>query len=142
MSTVEERIADFVGRRRWAVVGVSSDPAKFGYKIFATLLQAGYEVYGVNKRGDTVLGQRTYPTLADLPVLPEVVDLVVPPKVSEEIVRQCEELGIKRVWMQPGAESPAAIAFCEEHGIEAVWGVCAMVLHRTWPQEQAGGAPS
>lgn len=127
------RIADFVSRRRWAVVGVSSDPEKYGHKVFATLLDSGYEVYGVNPKNGEILGQQIYPSLANIPVKPEVANLVVPPAVGEQIVRQCLELGITRVWMQPGAESQAAIAFCQDNGIEVVWDACAMVHRkRSW----------
>ena len=70
--------------------------------------------------------------MAALPVTPAVVDLVVPPKVTEGVVRECAELGLPRVWMQPGAESEAAIAFCKAQGIDVVYGVCAMVHKRRW----------
>ncbi|MHB0877634.1 MAG: CoA-binding protein [Anaerolineae bacterium] len=129
MTTIGDLISDFISRRRWAVVGVSADPSKYGHKIFANLLGAGYEVVGVNPKNGQVLGRDIYRSLADLPEPPEVVDIVVPPTVTEQVVRQCAELGLTRVWMQPGAESQAAISFCLDNGIEAVWGECAMV-HR------------
>ncbi|MGH2541628.1 MAG: CoA-binding protein, partial [Ardenticatenaceae bacterium] len=121
-------IQEFVGKRVWAVVGVSQERRKFGNIVFRDLRDAGYEVYGVHPDGHSIDGQPTYPTLAELPVKPEVVNLVVPPRVTEQIVRECHDLGLLRVWMQPGAESPAAVAFCREHGIAVVaGGPCAMV---------------
>jgi len=126
-------IADFIDRRTWAVVGVSADQAKFGYRVFKNLLEAGYRVYGVNPNVRQVDGQTIYPTLADLPVRPEVVDLVVPPKVSQQIVQECARLGLTRVWLQPGAESEAVVRFCHEHGIAVVYGACAMVHKKRWP---------
>jgi len=71
--------------------------------------------------------------LESLPERPEVVDLVVPPAVTEQIVQECERLGLSRVWMQPGAESRAAICYCSEHGIGVVHGACAMVEKQRWP---------
>ncbi|MGI6208595.1 MAG: CoA-binding protein [Anaerolineae bacterium] len=130
MSDMRARIEDFVSRRSWAVVGVSSNPEKFGYKVFATLLDSGYQVQGVNIKDGEVLGHRIYPSLADLPEKPEVVNVVVPPRATEQIVRQCAELGLTRVWMQPGAESEEAIRFCKDNGIEVVWDACAMVHRR------------
>jgi predicted CoA-binding protein len=56
-----------------------------------------------------------------------VVDVVVPPKVTEHTVETCQKLGITRVWMQPGSESEKAIKFCEENGIDVVYGVCVMI---------------
>nr|MBC7244380.1 CoA-binding protein [Chloroflexota bacterium] len=129
---MEELIQDFINQRVWAVVGVSTDPNKFGNKIFRNLRDAGYTVYGVNSRGGYLEGQPLYRSLADLPERPVVVDVVVPPQVTEQVVQQCADLGITRVWMQPGAESEKAIEFCRQHGIKVVYGTCAMIRRRTW----------
>jgi len=129
---MEDLIQEFINQRVWAVVGASTTPEKYGHKIFRNLRAAGYIVYGVNPGGGEIEGQRLYPTLADLPEKPAVVDIVVPPKVTEEIVRQCTELGLGRVWMQPGSESEEAISFCRENGIKVVHGVCAMIRKRDW----------
>ncbi len=125
-------ISDFVNRRIWAVVGASQDQTKFGYRIFRSLRDAGYIVYPVNPRGGTLEGAQVYPSLAELPEPPEVVDMVVPPAVTEQVVKEAQELGLTRIWMQPGAESEAAIAYCHEHGIEVVHDACAMVWKRQW----------
>ena len=128
----EQLISDFVDRRVWAVVGASQDRSKFGYRIFRSLRSSGYTVYPVNPRGGELEGAKVYPTLADLPELPEVVDLVVSPSITEQVVVEAHRLGLSRVWMQPGSESGEAIAFCEEHGIQVVHGACAMVRSRKW----------
>jgi predicted CoA-binding protein len=125
-------IADFVDRRVWAVVGASEDPSKFGHKIAVDLHRAGYRIYPVNPKGGVIDGLKVYPSLAALPETPEVVDIVVPPAVTEQIVREINDLGLKRVWMQPGAESQLAIEYCEAHGIDVVHRACAMVHKRYW----------
>lgn len=125
-------IQDFINRRVWAVVGVSRDPSKYGNRIFHTLLKAGYTVYPVNPNVNEIDGHRVFPTLADLPEPPEVVDVVVPPRITEQIVRECAQSGLKRVWMQPGSESEEAIDFCRQREIEVVYGVCAMVHRKEW----------
>lgn len=114
----------------FAVVGASRDPRKYGYKIYSDLRAAGYKVYPVNPNADEVLGDKCYPSLESLPELPHVVDLVVPPNVTNQIVKDCKKLGIGKVWMQPGSESKTALKFCKENGIEAVYGVCVMVERR------------
>lgn len=129
---MEDLIEEFINQRVWAVVGASEDPKKYGNQIFRDLRAAGYTVYGVNPRGGKVEGQKLYPTLSDLPEKPAVVDIVVPPTVTEEIVRQCAQLGLKRLWMQPGSESEEAIRFCQEQGIKVVHGTCAMIQKRRW----------
>jgi predicted CoA-binding protein len=128
----QKLISDFVNRRVWAVVGVSQDPSKFGNRVFRSLRGAGYAVYAVNPKGGQLDGAKVYPTLADLPQKPEVVDLVVPPPVTEQVVREAHALGLSRIWMQPGAESEAAIAYCHEQGIQVVHDACAMVWKRQW----------
>ncbi|MGD9048608.1 MAG: CoA-binding protein [Anaerolineae bacterium] len=128
----QRQIPDFVNRRVWAVVGASEDRSKFGNRIFRDLRDAGYTVYPVNPKGGELEGAKVYPSLAALPQPPEVIDLVVPPAVTEQVVKEAHALGLTRVWMQPGAESEAAIAFCQEQGIQVVHGACAMVWKRRW----------
>lgn len=125
-------ISDFVNRRVWAVVGASQDPAKFGHRIFHSLRNAGYIVYPVNPKGGELAGSVVYPSLSELPQSPEVVDLVVPPPVTEQVVKEAHDLGLTRVWMQPGAESQKAIDYCHEHGLQVVYHACAMVHKRRW----------
>ena len=132
---MEDLIPAFINQRIWAVVGASTDPSKYGNKILRNLRDAGYTVYGVNARGGEIDGQELYRSLSDLPEMPAVVDTVVPPKITEQVVRQCAELGLTRVWMQPGSESDAAIELCHQHGISVVHGACAMIRKRTWDQE-------
>ena len=128
LTPVEKRIQDFINRRTWAVVGVSHDPAKFGNRIYRDLRGAGYTVYGVNPKGGEIDGQPLYPSLADLPEPVEVVDLVVPPRVTEKVVQEAHRLGLNRVWMQPGAESPEALRRAEALGLEVIaGGPCALV---------------
>ena len=129
---MEDLIREFINERVWVVVGASTNPNKYGNQIFRTLLEAGYRVFGVNAGGGEIAGQELYRSLDELPETPAVVDTVVPPPVTEQIVQQCAELGLTRVWMQPGSESPQAIAFCEEHGIKVVHGACAMIRRRDW----------
>ena len=124
----EELIKKFLNKRNiFAVVGASRDPKKYGYQVYRDLKEAGYEVYPVNPNADKILGDKCYPDLGDLPTKPDVVDVVVPPKVTEEIVKACKMLGITKVWLQPGSESETAIKFSKENGIDVVYSVCVMV---------------
>lgn len=132
MSDRQNLISDFVNRRVWAVVGASRDPRKFGYQVFRSLRDAGYVVYPINPKGGELEGETVYPSLAELPQPPEVVNMVVPPAVTERVVRQAHELGLTRIWMQPGAESEASVRYCQEHGMEVVQQACAMVWKRNW----------
>ena len=66
----------------------------------------------------------------------DVVDTVVPPHITEQIVKECKELGITKVWMQPGSESEKAIIFCKDNGIEVVYDDCIMAQRRFIEAEQ------
>jgi predicted CoA-binding protein len=115
----------------FAVVGASRDPRKYGHQVYRDLRTAGYTVYAVNPNADEILGDKCYPSVESLPEMPQVVDLVVPPKVTNQIVKTCKKLGIRKVWMQPGSESETALKFCKENSIEVVYGVCVMVERRS-----------
>ena len=116
----------------YAVVGASRSPDKYGYLVYRAVKAAGRAAYPVNPQAAEVDGDRCYPSLSALPRTPAVAVLVVPPAVTETAVAECARLGIKQVWMQPGAESPAAVAACRDAGIAVVsGGPCLMVLLRT-----------
>ena len=118
--------------RTFAVVGASRRPDKYGYLVLRSLKTAGRTAYAVNPRAEEIDGDRCYPSLADLPVVPDVAVMVVPPPKTEAAVADCARLGIRNVWMQAGAESDAAVAACKEAGIAVVWGgPCIMVALRT-----------
>ena len=116
----------------FGVVGASRDPEKYGHKVYRDLLNAGYNVYCVNPNTDEVLGKKCFPNLEVLPIKPDVIDVVVPPKITEQIVKICKKLEITKVWMQPGSESEAAIRFCEENGMDVIHGICVMVERRRY----------
>jgi len=113
--------------KTWAVVGATDNKEKFGYKIFKVMLEAGLEVYPINRGVDEILGKKCYPSLKDLPKIPDAVDLVVPPRVGEQILRECAELGIKNVWLQPGADTQPVIDLAKELGLTVVDHACIMV---------------
>ncbi|RJS80529.1 CoA-binding protein [Candidatus Bathyarchaeota archaeon] len=124
----EKLILEFLNKKNvFAVIGASRDPKKYGHQVYKDLRKAGYKVYPVNPNADEILGDKCYPSLESLPEKPDVVDIVVPPKITEQIVKTCKKLGIRMIWMQPGSESEAAIRFCEENGMDVVHGVCVMV---------------
>ncbi len=115
-----------------AVVGVSSNHAKYGYKIFSTLAGNGFRVEGVNPKLGELEGKRIYPRLKDLPVKPDLVITVVPPSVTETVVDQAAELGIRELWMQPGSESGEAIRKARAKGIAVTYNACFMAGNSLW----------
>lgn len=109
-----------------AVVGASRDPEKWGYKLYKFFKSHYRKVYPVNPRANEIDGDKAYPSLSSLPELPDVVDIVVPPEVAREVVKEAIGLGVKRVWFQPGSEDDEAIRLCREAGVEVIYGACLM----------------
>ncbi len=107
-----------------AVVGVSANPEKWGRKIFDELKKQGFKVFAVNPKYKKIGNNNCFQSLKSLPLKPDIVITVVPPKATMQTVKECSELGIKRVWMQPGSESKEAIEYCKEKGIEAIFNAC------------------
>jgi len=122
-----EKLNQFLHAERWAVVGASEDRSKFGNITFRELKRRGKTVFPVNRNAGEVEGEPAYARLADLPEPVERVLIVVPPKQSENVVKEADEAGIDSVWFQPGAESIAALAYCEAHGMTAISGHCILM---------------
>jgi predicted CoA-binding protein len=126
--SMDETIDAFLAGECFAVVGASGDRSKYGNKVLRSYLQAGRRVYAINPKADEVEGQRCYPDIASLPERVHGISIVTPPKVTENIVEQAAAAGIASLWMQPGAESPAAIRRADELGLTLIHsGPCVMV---------------
>ena len=110
-----------------AIVGVSSNSEKWGWKIYNSLKGSGCWVYSINPKYMQINGEACYPDLKSLPKKPDVVITVVSPKITEHIVEECKNLKINKVWMQPGSESEKAIIFCKSNNIDVVYNACFVV---------------
>jgi len=121
-------INDFIAQRRLAVVGVSRSGGKFGNIAYRELKKKGYRLYPIHPHAKNLEGDRAYPDFKSLPEKVGGVLIVVPPKETETVVRQAAQAGIRRVWMQQGAESEAAVRYCQQNGIAEVHGECIMMF--------------
>lgn len=124
---MDDKICTFLQQKVWAVVGASASREKIGYQVFALLRRYGYTVYPVNPKETSIDGLPCYASLADLPVRPDAVDVVVPPAVAVDITRQCHKLGLKRVWFQLGVADSAVVRTAHELGLDFIHGHCVMV---------------
>ncbi len=124
---MQELIREFMAQKKFAVIGATDNPEKYGNQIVKNLKHRGYTVYPVNPRLAEVEGLTCYPDLGDLPEKADVVDFVVPPAVTEKTLEECLRLGYDRIWLQPGSESEAALAFCRDHDLKVVHDVCVMM---------------
>ena len=150
MATKRE-IEDFLAQKTLAIVGVSRGGRKFGNAILKDLTRLGYRLLPVHPEAAEVDGVRAFPSLSALPEAVGGVIVVVPPARAAEVVKDAAAHGIRRVWLQQGAESPEAIRFCEAQGMSVVHGQCVLMYpkpttswihgaHR-WVWELIGRAP-
>jgi len=149
--TSRAAIEDFFAQPVLAVAGASRDSKKFGNAAYRDLKARGIKVLAVNPSTNTVEGDPCYPSLSALPEKVGGLVIVTPPAVTEKLVQEAAKAGITRVWLQQGAESPAAIQFCEQNGITVIAHECIMMyepntmfLHRfhRFFKELAGGRPN
>ena len=136
MAKIDELVQDFLAQKKIAVVGVSDQRETGCNANYKKFKETGYQVYAVNPRITTYEGDPCYPDLKSLPEKPEAVFILASPKVTEQIVRQCVDLGVKHVWMhcmmgtKPGlaasmsSVSPEAVRLCRENGIAVIPGSC------------------
>lgn len=127
--TIAERIDTFLAAEAFAVVGASSKPHKYGNKVLRCYQQNRRDVVPVNPVEKEIEGLACVASVEDLPARVGSISIITPPQVTEKVVAQAIAKGIRNVWMQPGAESPQAVAACEQAGINVIAdGSCLLVV--------------
>jgi len=110
--------------RTVAIVGLSTDPEKVSSKIATILIDAGYEVIPVHPKATEILGRTVYPTLADIPVPVDIVDVFRPAEDAPGIAEQAVAIGAKTLWLQLGIASEEARSLAETGGLTYVEDTC------------------
>ncbi|MFM8322567.1 MAG: CoA-binding protein [Chloroflexota bacterium] len=136
MAKLNDLVQDFLAQKTIAVVGVS-DRRDTGCNLsYTKFKETGYTVVPVNPRLSMYDGVPCYPDLKSIPVKPDAVFILANPKITEQVVRECVELGIRHVWMhcmmgtKPGlaasmtSVSAEAVRLCRENGIAVIPGAC------------------
>ncbi len=136
MAKLDVMVQDFLAQKKIAVVGVSDKRETGCNSIYKKFRETGYQVYAVNPRITTYDGMQCYADLKSLPEKPDAVFMLTNPKVTEQMVQQCVELGVKHVWMhcmmgtKPGlaagmtSVSQTAVEICKANGIAVIPGSC------------------
>ena len=118
----------FLASPAFGVVGASSNPRKFGNKVLRCYLQHGHRAIPVNPNESQIEGIACVAAVTDLPAEVKSISMITPPTVTEQLVPLAIARGIENIWMQPGAESPAAIELCRKHNINVIAdGSCLLV---------------
>lgn len=121
-------IDKFVEGRTLAMVGVSAGGKGFGNSAYKELKARGYRVLPVHPTASTVQGDPCWHRLADLPERVDRLLVAVSPGETESVVRDAAAAGIGQIWLQQGAESPAALEACRQQGLDVVHGHCILMF--------------
>ncbi len=119
----------FMQSSAFAVVGASSNRAKYGNKVLRCYLQQGKTVYPINPHEELIEGLPVLHSVSDLPEEVDSISIITPPVITEKIVTEAIKKGIRNIWIQPGAESDAAIQNGKKHGLNVIaGGPCILVF--------------
>ncbi|MEO7029751.1 MAG: CoA-binding protein [Acidobacteriaceae bacterium] len=119
--------------RTLAVVGLSNDPAKPSFYVSEYMQRHGFRILPINPALDSVLGEKCYPSLTDLPAKPDIVNVFRLPKFIPALVDEMLALGLHNLWIQQGILHLAAAARAESAGIRVIMDRCIMIEHRRLP---------
>lgn len=135
VSPLREAADEFLSCERIAVAGVSRSSGEAANAIYRKLKSEGHTVFPVNPSAEEVEGDPCYPDLASIPDRIEAVVVATHPSVTPDVVRECADLGISRVWMHrsfgTGSVSEEAVRLCRERGIAVIPGACPMMFCKT-----------
>jgi predicted CoA-binding protein len=124
---MNQAIQEFIESKRIAVMGVSRSGKKFGNAAYTELKQRGYQVFIVHPEAKDISGEPCYPSLSALQGQVDGVLICLPPKQAEQALREAASAGMKHIWLQQGAQSPAVLAAARELGVDPVVGKCILM---------------
>ncbi len=124
----DQKIEMMADKKVWAVVGATPDPEKISNRIYHTFKKFGYQAYAVNPKYEEMDdGSRIYAGIKDLPVVPDVIDYVVPPAVTMSSLQELDPETYPNIWLQPGTYNEDIVKYAEEKGFTVVHeGACIM----------------
>lgn len=128
-ATALQRLQIIQNHESVALVGVSANPIRSSNFVASYLVRTPFRTYPVNPVYDEVLGQKSYPSLLDLPEVPDIVDVFRRPEAIPEVVEQAIEIGAKVVWLQLGLRHDEAARKAMEAGLQVVQDRCLKVEH-------------
>lgn len=136
----DQEIAEILrDARTIAVVGLSDKPWRASHGVARYLQQSGYRILPVNPTIDEALGEKSYPSLADLPEKPDVVNVFRRPEHVAELVEPAIASGAKLFWMQLDVEDAASATKLREAGVAVVEDRCLMIERERLMRQPAQG---
>ena len=125
--TLQKQINAFLSGDGFAVAGASSNREKFGNQVLRWYQQHRRTVWPINPRASEIEGLSAFPDLESVPGEIHGVSIITPPKITESVVDEAIRLGVRHLWMQPGAESIEAVERAEQAGINVISGTACIL---------------
>ncbi len=126
-------INEFIKNKELGLIGASRNKNKWGNILLKELMKKGYNVHPVNPNYDSIEGIKCYSSVRELPKNVKNVIIALKPKIVMEVVKECYNAGIKRIWLHKGAggqgsQSKEVIEFCSRNKIELVHSFCPLMF--------------
>jgi predicted CoA-binding protein len=133
MSTFNTKAEEFLAQDRIAVAGVSRIKKDAANSIYLKLRDTGHQVFPINPNADVVEGDTCYASVQAIPDGVDGVVIVTRPELTEQVVHDCVDAGVPRVWMHnntfmPSSVSETAVTICHENNITVIDGGCPMMF--------------
>jgi len=132
MARIPDAVTQFLSGKHLAVAGVSRTPNQAANAIFRKLKASGFEVFPINPNAVELEGARCYEDVGSVPGPIDGVVIATHPDAATDIVRQCAEHDIGRVWFHrsfgQGSVSEEAVAECRKLGVDAIVGGCPLMF--------------
>ncbi len=110
-----------------AVVGLSDDASKTSHMVSEAMQRKGYRIIPVNPKATTILGEKAYASLKDIPEPVDIVNVFRRPEHTPPIAREAVEIGAKSLWLQLGILNEEAGAIAAEGGLNVIMDRCIKV---------------
>lgn len=124
---MDSTIQEFIDGKRIALAGASRTGKKFGNAAYKELIARGYEVYLVHPEAKSIEGDPCYSDLASLPGKVDGLLVCLPASQGMGILQQAADQGIRKVWIQQGADSPELLSKGKDLGLSMVSGKCILM---------------
>lgn len=126
----DEQMKKIYALKNIAVVGMSKNPEKAAHYVPKYLTEQGYNIIPVNPTADEILGKKCYPSLLDIPVLIDIIDVFRPSDQIKPVVEEAIKIKPKVVWLQEGIHDPEAESLAKKAGIDVVFNRCMLAEHQ------------
>jgi predicted CoA-binding protein len=127
MKAKQANIDAFLSSRKLAIAGVSRTPKKFGFEVFKTLREKGFEIFPINPAADQIDGIPCFKNISSLPVNIHHLLILTKKDQTKEVVKEALAKGIDNIWIQQGSSTPEAIELTRGHRINLITGECILM---------------